>query len=136
MSIKKIFCILVPLVISAIIFYLCCLINTEDVPDVEIMLPFNIQVDKIVHFCMYLGLSGATAFTYIFLSKGYANIRKLIIGAFILPILYGGLIEILQELYFPPRTGDWYDFLADFLGSAVAFPIAMWFRNKMLKKKV
>lgn len=131
---KKFFCIIIPLIISCIIFYLCCLISSDDVPEVEIILPFNIQIDKMVHFSMFFGLSAITAFTYIFFSKGRVNILKLVVGAFVFPILYGGLIEILQDLYFPPRTGDWYDFLADFLGSITALPFAFWFRSILLKK--
>lgn len=135
MSLKRIICILVPSFIALIIFYLCCLITGDELPALEIVLPFNIQIDKLVHFLMYLGLSGATAFTYIYLKKGAVKINKLIVFAFILPILYGGLIEILQEQYFPPRNGDWFDFFADALGSIVALPFALWFRHFLLKLK-
>ena len=37
------------------------------------------------------------------------------------PILYGGLMELLQEYYFPPRTGDWEDWIADIVGVLIAF---------------
>ena len=32
------------------------------------------------------------------------------------PVLYGGLLEILQHYFFPPRTADWLDFLANTTG--------------------
>ncbi len=124
----------VPIFISCIIFYLCCLIPTDDVPDIE--LDWIIPADKVVHFLMFLGLSGATAFNYIYLKKGYISMGKLIFGAIFLPIIYGGSIELIQHYFFPVRSGDWYDFLADLLGSLTALPIALLFRNYLIKTKL
>ena len=33
--------------------------------------------------------------------------------------IFGGFIEILQEQFFYPRTGDWMDWLADCIGVVV-----------------
>lgn len=33
-----------------------------------------------------------------------------------IPIIYGGLIEVLQACWFYPRTGSWLDWLADCIG--------------------
>lgn len=123
----------VPIIISLLILYLCCFIPTNDIPDIEIK--FLIPIDKIVHFCMYLGLSGATAINYIYLKKGKVDGIKMLLCAFLLPILYGGLIELLQNYYFPPRSGDWFDFLADVLGSLTALPIALEFKKYILKRE-
>lgn len=122
----------IPVIIYLIILYLCCFIPLSDVPDVEIEL--FIPMDKLVHFCMYFGLSGATAFNYIFLTKGDINKTKLFIWAYLLPILYGGFIELIQHYYFPPREGDWFDFLADALGSIASLPFVFRFRKYILKK--
>lgn len=122
----------VPIVISLVILYLCCLIPPKDIP--EVGFDFLIPTDKIVHFLMYLGLSGATALNYIHAKKGHINLCKLLLFAFICPILYGGLIEILQQNFFPPRSGDWSDFLADVLGSLFALPIVLKYRNFLIEK--
>lgn len=122
----------VPLVLSLIILYLCCFIPVNDIP--EVSFDFFIPMDKIVHFCMYLGLSGATAINYIHGEKGQVNMITMIVTAFLLPILYGGFIEILQHYFFAPRSGDWFDFLADLLGSLVALPIALVYINYLNKK--
>lgn len=123
----------VPIVISLIILYLCCLIPTNDIPEVSIDL--GIPIDKIVHFLMYFGLSGATAINYIYQKSGRVNMGKLLLGAFLTPILYGGFIEILQHYFFPPRSGDWFDFFADLAGSLAALPIVIIFRNYLIKKR-
>lgn len=125
---------IVPIIISLVILYLCCFIPANDIP--EVSFDFFIPMDKIVHFCMYLGLSGATAINYIHGERGFVNTHKLLIVAFLLPIFYGGLIEVLQHYFFPPRAGDWYDFLADALGSLTALPIAFQYKNYLRKKHI
>jgi hypothetical protein len=40
-------------------------------------------------------------------------------------ILYGGLVEVIQHLYIPYRSGDILDFIADFIGSLIVF---LWYR--------
>ncbi|SHF32027.1 VanZ family protein [Dysgonomonas macrotermitis] len=124
----------VPVIISLVILYLCCLIPPNDIPDVGF--EFLIPTDKIVHFLMYMGLSGATAFNYIHAKRGHINMLKLLVFAFAFPILYGGLIEIIQHYYFPPRSGDWFDFLADALGALSALPFAFIFRNYLIKRSL
>ena len=39
--------------------------------------------------------------------------------------IFGGFIEIMQEQFFYPRTGDWKDWLADCLGACVG--IGAWY---------
>lgn len=122
-----------PAIIAVIIFYLCCLIPARDIPEVEIN--FFIPTDKIVHFLMYFGLSIVASFNYIYDKKGHIIILKLIAFAILVPIIYGGLIEIIQAEYFPERSGDWYDFLADVLGSLATLPFSLWFRRFLLNKQ-
>jgi transcriptional regulator with XRE-family HTH domain len=50
---------------------------------------------------------------------------RLWLVAVILPIAYGGIIEVLQEHFFYPRTGDWMDWLADCIGAWVG--IGTWY---------
>lgn len=123
----------IPIIIAAVIFYLCCLIPVNDIPDIGD--DWSIPIDKIVHFLMYFGLSGITAFNYLYIKKGKINTNTLLIGAFLIPILYGGFIEILQHYFFYPRMGDWDDFLADVLGSIAALPISLLFRNYLKQNK-
>ena len=72
-------------------------------------------MDKVVHFFLYALLSLAICRDFFRQSVAFSS-RKMVIWAIILPILYGGLIEILQENFFPPRTGEWGDWFANILG--------------------
>ncbi|MBK5722660.1 VanZ family protein [Dysgonomonas sp. Marseille-P4677] len=123
-----------PAIIAIIIFYLCCLIPTQEIPEVGI--DFFIPTDKIVHFLMYLGLAGVASFNYIYDKNGHIIILKLILFAVLIPIIYGGFIEILQAKYFPERSGDWYDFLADVLGALSSLPFSLWFRSFLLNRQL
>lgn len=55
--------------------------------------------------------------------------------AILFPALYGGLIEILQQLFFYPRTGEWTDWLADCVGIAMGVIIGLviqkWYERRM-----
>ena len=75
-------------------------------------------------------------FNYIYDKRGKIIILKLILFALLVPIIYGGLIDILQRKYFPGRTGDWYDFLADALGAIASLPFSFWFRRFLLNKEL
>ncbi len=123
-----------PAIIAVIIFYLCCLIPTRDIPEVDI--EFFIPTDKVVHFLMYLGLAGVASFNYIYDKNGHIIILKLILFAILIPIIYGGAIEIIQAEYFPERSGDWYDFLADVLGALASLPFSLWFRRFLLNRQL
>ena len=122
-----------PAIVAIIIFYLCCLIPARDIPDVGF--DFFIPTDKIVHFLMYFGLALVASFNYIYDKQGNIIILKLILFAIFIPILYGGLIEIIQNEYFPERSGDWYDFLADTLGALASLPLSLWFRRFLLDRQ-
>lgn len=119
------------LIVALIIFYLSCLMTPSDVPEVEF--DFFIPADKLVHFCMYFGLAGITAFSYIYLNKGKVILLRILFFAIILPIAYGGILEILQGKYFD-RTADWFDFLANSLGAIATIPFSLWL-IKIVKKK-
>ncbi len=97
-------------VVTLLIFSLS--ITTRQVPDYA---PRFEGQDKIVHFFLYMFLSLAICRDFFRQSVSFSSL-KMYIWAIALPILYGGLIEILQENFFPPRTGEWGDWLADILG--------------------
>ncbi len=108
--------------------------------------------DKVVHFFMYFALSAVIClsllkqqqsgswgeFVQLFLHKRDALVRLdiapyfwLLAGLF--PVFFGGLIEILQEYYFPPRTGDMIDFLADVAGVLCALALFILLNSKFGK---
>ena len=57
---------------------------------------------------------------------------------FIVPVIYGGVIELLQLHAFSQRSAEWGDWIADILGSLVATLLIIIFLKKRdySKKKI
>jgi VanZ family protein len=53
----------------------------------------------------------------------------------VFPMAYGGLIEILQERFFYPRTGEWGDWFADGIGVLVGAAV-WWISQKWYARRV
>ncbi|MCL2327762.1 MAG: VanZ family protein [Bacteroidetes bacterium] len=104
------------IVVAIGIFYLSTTTSSalSKVPKIE-------GLDKIVHFLMYAGF----AFVLLWENWGKKAILRYIV-AIAFPILYGGLMEIIQQ-FFPPRTTDFFDFLANTAGVLVGYFVAWWF---------
>ncbi|MDB4534338.1 VanZ family protein [Vicingaceae bacterium] len=86
------------------------------------------QIDKFAHTFMYLILSVCMCIPF-FIGFSEKNKRYTIgLKIVLFGILYGGLMEILQESIFINRSGNWYDFFANTLGAilgVIIFPIIL-----------
>mgnify|MGYP001063042279 FL=1 len=93
-------------------------------------------IDKVVHFCMYGGLSGILWLEFLHNHHNYEeNLWHAWIGAVICPIAMSGIIELLQQYCTTYRGGDWFDFLANSLGVATATIISYFLiRPWMIKR--
>ena len=79
------------------------------------------NMDKLVHLCMYGGVSGMLWIEFLRNHRKYDEVMwHAWIGAVLCPILMGGAIELLQEYCTTYRGGDWFDFLANSTGVVLA----------------
>ena len=92
----------------------------------NVSLPHIVGIDKWIHGVMYLILT----LTLLWDSQQRPNLWW-IAGVF--SAIFGGFIEVLQELFFYPRTGDWMDWLADCIGVIIA--IVVWLIGIKLYEK-
>ncbi len=101
------------MLVAAAILYLS-LASGSGLPKISVHVP---NADKLVHMCMYFGLA-LTLTCDLYRSR----VRRpvLLVWAILLPVLYGGTIELIQP-FFPPRTAEWLDFMADFTGALLGF---------------
>lgn len=95
-------------------------------------LPTLIHGDKWMHMLSY-ALLGAMAW-WDSTSSGNSGWKRTAI-AIVFPILYGGIIEWLQELWFYPRTSDWIDWAADSIGVLIGCAITVVMYNTTKRKK-
>ena len=119
---------LIPAIVALVIFYMTCIVNVDSIP-----VPSKFfQFDKLAHFGMFFALSAAIYYDYYHLHKTKPNKLRWVFFGLIVPVIYGGLIEIAQQNFFG-RSGELMDFVADSLGSLTATVIAFIYIN--MKKK-
>lgn len=114
--------IIFPGLIALVIFYLTCIVDVESIPVPEKVF----QYDKLVHFAMFFALSAAVFVDYYLKHKGKPNGYRWLLFGLVIPVIYGGLIEVAQENFFA-RSGDLYDFIADAMGSMSATIVALFY---------
>ncbi len=73
------------------------------------------NLDKLVHFCMYAGFCTVVWLEYFFSHQGVSR-KRVFWGAVVAPIVFSGLIEVMQGHLTSYRGMDWYDFLFNTLG--------------------
>ena len=102
------------------------LITLKDLPNVGFSF-----ADKIFHFLAY---SLFTVLWYLAFSDTFSLKKtKSIIYAVVLAILFGTVIEVLQDTMTVSRALDVYDVFANALGAIVA-AIIIWFKNSLYVK--
>lgn len=85
------------------------------------------DIDKLVHVCMYFGMSGVLWLEYMRSHRNRFRLKHVLAGAVTLPIAFSGCIELLQEYCTTYRGGDWLDFTANSIGVVLAGLIAYFF---------
>ena len=112
------------------IFVLSAIAYLSLLREPSISLPYVIGMDKWIHAIMYLVLT----LTLLWDSQQRPKLWW-IVGVF--SAIFGGFIEVLQEQFFYPRTGDWMDWLADCIGVIVAIIVWLigvkWYEKRMVK---
>jgi len=88
------------------------------------------HLDKVVHFLMYLGLTFFLIYDFRNRKKSNAYTRAFIFLCIILPCIFGGWVEIMQQQFFPPRTAEWGDWFCDMAGVLVGWLLMHFFPKK------
>jgi len=78
--------------------------------------------DKLVHLCLYAGLTGMLIFDFWkYAKKNSTNRLGFILICLVFPVVLGGAVEILQPMYFAPRTAEWFDWFSDITGVLIGW---------------
>lgn len=121
-----------PLLIVVLIFVATCLITPSQLPT----MPGNVPWDKLVHFCMFFVLSAVSLIDYYHLHKRNPSTCRWIFWGFIIPVFYGGVIELMQKYFFPSHSAEWWDWIADVLGSLIAtILVIIFFKKRQYSEK-
>jgi VanZ family protein len=80
--------------------------------------------DKLVHLLLYAGLTCVLIFDYRkYVKSNQSNKYLFLFTCMILPVLLGGAVEILQPMYFAPRTAEWIDWFSDIAGTLLGWGV-------------
>ena len=91
-----------------------------------IELPSFRMADKIVHFFLYF-------FFVILWLKASTYFSHHLIYLLIIAVIWGIVIEFLQEYFIPTRSGDVYDALANTLGAISAAGFYRYYKGRFFK---
>ena len=76
-------------------------------------------IDKWVHFIMYGGTCLVIWVEYVMKHKS-PDYEKLFFWAWLVPVIMGGVLELMQAYCTTTRNGDWLDFAANSTGVTLA----------------
>jgi VanZ family protein len=113
----------------ALVWYLSILF----IPPNGIELPGIHFIDKWTHFVMYGGTCAVIWFEYL---RSHVRLDwwRLFYGAWMAPVVMGGVIELVQAFCTTNRSGEWLDFLADGVGVTLAVIIGLMMMPFVKKK--
>ena len=94
------------------------------------------NLDKVVHICMYFGMSGMLWLEFL---RAHLRDRTPMwhawVGAFACPVLFSGAVELLQAFCTTYRGGDWLDFAANTTGAVLASLVACFVLKPRVMRK-
>ena len=94
------------------------------------------NLDKVVHICMYFGMSGMLWLEFLrALRRDRTPMWHAWVGAFACPVLFSGAVELLQAFCTTYRGGDWLDFAANTTGAVLASLVACFVLKPRVMRK-
>lgn len=122
-----------PFLTVLIIFIATCLLTPTNMPSMPEGLPW----DKLVHFGMFFTLSAVSLIDYYRMHSGTPSKIRWIFWGFVIPVIYGGVIELMQKYLFASRSAEFADWIADILGSLIAtVVIVIFYSRQQANKKI
>ena len=92
-------------------------------------------MDKVAHFCMYAGLSFIIWFEF-FRVHEKRNSFKAFLAMFLIPLIFSGVMEIMQMELTTYRSADILDFLFNVAGVVFANVICFFVLRPVIDRKL
>lgn len=91
-------------------------------------------MDKAAHFCMYGGLVSVLFFDLSRVSRVLPGCVKLFVFTWLFPVLFGGIMELLQGYLTTTRSAEWSDFLMNSAGVTCGLLAGVYIIFPLVKK--
>lgn len=118
------------IIVISIVLYLT--LFPDPIPETDIML-FP-HADKLIHAIMMMGVVLSLSFDYIRKEQHLKMSPFTLCCFFIATVLFGVIIEFLQDYMNIGRSKDFYDFIANVIGSIAGAVIANFWLRKIIDK--
>ena len=93
--------------------------------------------DKVVHLFLYLALTCLLIFDFRHhAGKNQPSIFTYALICIVFPVMLGGAIEIIQPIYFAPRTAEWLDWFSDISGVFAGWFVMSLINRRVFKRKI
>lgn len=116
----------------ALLIFILCAIPGKDIPHVSFL--ELLKFDKLVHAGVFFILILFTVRGFL-LQTSFIKLQQFSKPvAFVLCVIYGGSLEIMQGALYNGRTASVYDFIANSFGAAVGLLMYKWIEKKFLVK--
>ena len=104
---------IIALLWTGIVAYFC-LVESSEIPTINIA-----NLDKWIHTFFHFVF---TLVWFLFLRKQlqYNNVIKPLFYSLLFSLIFGILIEFMQQLFTTTRSGDFFDFIANAIGAILA----------------
>ncbi len=118
----------------ALIILILCGIPGRDIPHISFL--EILSFDKFVHAGIFFVLILLTIREFLVQSNFIKLQRSAKLIAFIVCVIYGGLLEIMQATLFEERSADLFDFAANSLGCIIGILMYNWVEKLFLVKLI
>jgi len=95
-----------------------------------VTLDINVPIDKVIHTTLYFILT-ILWLGYMIISRNSNNRIKIVIVFIAISIIYGTVIEVVQELYIPTRGADLLDVFANTIGVILGSLLILNVKNRI-----
>lgn len=119
--------------LSMLVTVIIIVLSILPIPEKAPMSDFPL-IDKWVHMVMYGGLAFIMWFDHV-VRSGKMMSRNYVLWMVLYPIVLGGLMELVQAFFTTCRSGDWIDFEADAIGTAIGIGLSL-LANKLWAEKI
>lgn len=118
----------------ALIILVLCGMPGKDIPHISFL--ELLSFDKFVHAGIFFVLILLTVRGFLLQTRFIKFQHSARSFAFVICIVYGGSLEIMQGTLFTDRSADIFDFIANSFGSVMGLVFYNWIDNLVLKKLV
>lgn len=118
----------------ALIILVLCGMPGKDIPHISFL--ELLSFDKFVHAGIFFVLILLTVRGFLLQTRFIKFQHSARSFAFVICIVYGGSLEIMQGTIFTDRSADIFDFIANSFGSVMGLVFYNWIDNLVLKKLV